>query len=316
MKFLAAILGLLLALIATTATAQQSTLRESAVVGGDKVTLGDLFTNTGDKAETAVAYAPQPGKRATFDAQWLYRVARHYGLDWRPLGNRERTVVVRESHVIGESEIADQILAALMDQGIDGDMRASLSNRNLRLYVNTQSAPTVAVDHASYDPRSQSFSAIVSAPANDPAAQRVHVSGKLYKLVEIPVLARNKGADDTIRADDIKWIKLPSDQVRRDMVIEAENLIGMAGRRGLRIDQPIRTSELKKPLLVEKNSMVTMILQSGSMMLTAKGKALDGGSDGDTIRIANMQSKAVVDAVVTGAGTVTIRNTSRFSLTN
>lgn len=316
MKFLAAILGLLLALIATSATAQQSLLRESVVVTSDKVTLGDLFTNAGAKADVAVAYAPQPGKRASFDAQWLYRVARHYGLDWRPLGNRERAVVVRESHVIGENEIADQIMASLIDQGVDGDMRVSLSNRNMRLYVESQADATVGVDYASYDPRTQRFTAVVSAPANDPAAARVHVSGKLFKMIEVPVLARNKGADDTIRADDIKWIKLPSDQVRRDMVIDAESLIGMAGRRGLRTDQPLRSADLKKPLLVEKNSMVTMVLQSGSMTLTTKGKALDEGSDGDTVRVSNVQSKNVVDAVVTGAGRVMVRSTGRFALMN
>ena len=56
-------------------------LNMSFEVTDDVVLLGDLFTNTGDQAGKAVAYAPLPGRQATYEAKWLYRVARYYSLD-------------------------------------------------------------------------------------------------------------------------------------------------------------------------------------------------------------------------------------------
>ena len=42
------------------------------------------------------------------------------------------------------------------------------------------------------------------------------------------------------------------------------------------------------------------------MILTAQGKALDNGADGDTVRITNTQSKKVIEAEVTGMGRVAV----------
>ena len=68
--------------------------------------------NRADKADAAVAYAPAPGERAIFDARWLYRVARAYRLNWRPLSARQQIVVERVSQIIERSEIVDTIMAA------------------------------------------------------------------------------------------------------------------------------------------------------------------------------------------------------------
>ena len=64
---------------------QKVTLINNIEVAQNLVKIGDLFTNTGDKAEIEVAYAPEPGKRSVFDARWLFRVARTHKLSWRPL---------------------------------------------------------------------------------------------------------------------------------------------------------------------------------------------------------------------------------------
>ena len=151
MRINALALGLVVALLAATARAEPTMLRESVVVSGKFVQLGDLFNVSGDKARILVAQAPEPGKRAVFDARWLFRVARAYGLDWRPFSVHDRAVVQRESRVITTEEIEDHILAALMDRGVDPDMHARLSNRTLRLHVAASEEATLAVENISYD---------------------------------------------------------------------------------------------------------------------------------------------------------------------
>jgi len=82
-------------------------LRESAAVDGKTVRIGDLFLNVGEKAGIAIAYAPEPGGRAVFDARWLLKVARAYKLDWRPMGRHDKVVVQRNATFISREEIAD-----------------------------------------------------------------------------------------------------------------------------------------------------------------------------------------------------------------
>ena len=108
-------------------------LRQNVVVDSTTIVLGDFFNGAGDKAAVAVAYAPEPGKRAIFDANWLYRAAHAYGLKWKPLSLKQQVVVKRDSVTIEREEIEDHILAALIDRGVDAEMTVSLSNRSLRL---------------------------------------------------------------------------------------------------------------------------------------------------------------------------------------
>ena len=314
LKQILALASLLLALAAAPALAGQSVLNKSTTVRGDVIRLGDLFTNAGKYAGKTVAYTPQPGKRAIFDARWLYRVARGHGLDWRPMSRLDQATVERDSLVIGREEITDYVLAALLDKGADPDMLVDLGNRRLRLYVPAESSATVAVEDTTYDQRTRRFTAILVAPADDPSAQRVRVSGKLHQMSEIPVLSRRVLKDEIITKRDIKWIRTRSDRLQKDTLTNIADLVGKTPKRGLRAGYPVRISQVRRPLLVTKGSLVTLVLRVPNMLLTAKGRALDGGSDGDTIRISNSQSNTIVEAVITGFNKVSVRPLNRIAM--
>ncbi len=311
MKILPILLALALSVLAPPAAAAAAeaapvTLRQSVTVSGTLVRLGDLFVPAGDKAEAAVAYAPAPGKRAIFDARWLYRVARAYGLNWRPLSIHEKAVVARESIIIGRREIADHILAALVAKGVDADMQVELSNRMLRIHVPGDSTATVAVEDVAYDPRTRRFIAIVAAPADDPAARRIRVTGRVHRVIDVPVLTRRVLAGEVIRKRDVKRIAMRSDRLQRDTIQDPGALIGKSPRRGLRAGVPVRVSDVRLPVLVPRRSLVTIMYRVRSMTLTARGRALEDGGAGDTVRVANTQSNTVVQAVVTGANRVSV----------
>ena len=47
------------------------------------------------------------------------------------------------------------------------------------------------------------------------------------------------------------------------------------------------------------------------MTLTTRGKALENGSDGDTVRITNTRSNKIIKAEVTGIGKVSVLSTGQ-----
>ncbi|MEQ8227190.1 MAG: flagellar basal body P-ring formation chaperone FlgA [Rhodospirillales bacterium] len=275
-------------------------LRDAITIDDKVIYLGDLFINAGDKADAAVAYAPAPGERAIFDARWLYRVARAYRLNWRPLSARQQIVVERVSQVIERSEIVDTIMAALYEKGADPASELELSTQLERVHIAGTAPATIGVDDITFDKRTQRFAAIVSVPKNDPAGERIRLTGRLHAVVKIPVASKVLSRNDVITDRDVKWIRIRADRIMPDTVTNLEDLVGMAVKHGLRPDGVIRRSDVERPILVERGSLVTVTLNHGPMALTAQGKALERGALGDVVQIINRRSQAVFEGEITG----------------
>ena len=124
--------------------------------------------------------------------------------------------------------------------------------------------------------------------------------------IEVPVPSRRISANEVITKRDIKWVKVRQNRLPRGVIVDINELIGKAPKRGLRAGIPVRTANVQQPILVPKGSLVTIYLKAPRMMLTAQGKALDNGSDGEVIRITNIQSNKVIEAEVTGVAKVAV----------
>ncbi|RAU21273.1 flagella basal body P-ring formation protein FlgA [Paramagnetospirillum kuznetsovii] len=282
-------------------------LKPAVVIEGDVIRLGDLWDNLGDKAETPLANAPQPGKRVTLETRWLAAVAQSYGIDWRPANAFERSVVERSGQTVDSRAIETEIKEALRLEGAPINASVEVTNRaSLVLTVPSGITPTIGVRDVIYDQRMNRFSAVVEVPAGSPTASRVKVMGNVFASARIPVLARPMGRGDTITEADIQWVDVREEVIRRDVVTGIRQLIGQEPRYQLRAGAPIRTVEVQKPVVVAKNSAVTMIVRNKFMTLTAQGRAVEDGSTGDVIRVTNIQSKQTVDAKVEGAGQVSV----------
>ena len=282
-------------------------LRDSALVDSKIIVLGDVFANTGDKADTALSYAPKPGKRAVFDARWLYRVAKAYKLNWRPLTNRDTIVVQRISSIISQEEITEQLKQALAEQGANPEMEIHFSTRILSINVAGDGMSEIGFENINFNKRTLQFSAMMHAPAGDPTASRKRVTGRLHGTTEIPVTTRRILKGEIINKSDLRWIKVRTSRLQNDSISNLADLIGKTPKRGIREGQPIRSSAIQRPILVKKGSLVTIILRAKKMLLTAQGKALQPGSKGDVIRIANTQSNQTIEAEIIGSGRAAVR---------
>ena len=85
-----------------------------------------------------------------------------------------------------------------------------------------------------------------------------------------------------------------------------DRAVGMQARRQLRAGQAIRTADLAKPDLVQRDQNVTLIYEAPGIYLTMRGKALDNGTEGDVVNVMNLQSKRTLSGTVIGRGQVSI----------
>lgn len=318
MKRVAALLSLLLlAAVPAWAGELPVVLRQQAQIQADVVRLGDIWDNLGAKADVVLAGAPQPGKRIVGDARWLSAVAQANGIAWVPTSAFDRITIERAGETVDIRLVEAQLRDALAMEGVAGNFTLDISNRSaLSIMVPAGDGDRVAIRDTVWDPRTSRFSALVEVPAGAPDAVRQRINGRVFGMVKVPVLARPMNRGDVIAESDLKWIDMRSDQIRQDALMDVDQIVGQEPRSPLRADAPVRQSELRRPVLVERNALVTVSLRTPFMSLTSQAKAMDAGSKGDVIRITNLQSKRTVEAVVEGPGMVSISPNGPRVLTN
>jgi len=205
----------------------------------------------------------------------------------------------------GEAAVEQIVLRALSERGLAGGSAGiQLTAFSARLPITTDTR--LAVERISYQPAGQRFIGVLVATGESGAAQRFTVAGRVLQVVELPVLARRVPAGEMIGAGDLQWVSLRDSKVAGTTVQRPDEMIGRVARRNLAPGVPVNAGDLKRPTVVGKGAAVTLILQAPNMQLTARGRALDEGAVGETVRVTNLQSRTVVVGVVTPAGHVSV----------
>jgi flagella basal body P-ring formation protein FlgA len=289
------------------ADARAAVLRPNITVESDVVRLGDLFADVGERSDAVVAPAPAPGGKVVFNAARLQSIARSSGLSWRPQSRYQHAVVVRSGRLVSALDIEYRIRTAMVKAGLPSDRQIALSKPDMTFHVAPDEDRDIRIVNARYNLSGNQFSAIVEVPRGSAGTERIQVTGSVYEELEVPVLARRVQRGETIQRGDLDFIKMRRDAVARNAVIDVAGIVGKEPRRLLTVGQPLRAVDLQMPLLVEKENLVTLVLQNRNMLITAQGRAMESGAKGDVIRVVNTRSRATVQGVVVGPNRVTIQ---------
>lgn len=281
-------------------------LQEHALIEGDVIRFGDLFADAGDKADVAIAKAPAPGRRIVFDAERLNRIAAAYKFPWRAHSRFDRVIVERRGKEVPREVITEALRKNLLDQGMQGNALIEFFNRDFQIFIPEDHPSTVGVRHIQYDKRTGNFSAVITSPAVGPLAKEFRLNSRAYAAVAIPVLRERKDYGDIIRKQDIDWIQMRADRVGSNVATSSSDLVGNTPRQTVLAGRPVAKNRVRRPILVDKGDIVTMVYQTPRMTLTTKGRAMDEGSRNDIIRVMNTQSKLIIDATITGRNKVGI----------
>jgi flagella basal body P-ring formation protein FlgA len=281
-------------------------LRPAVVVTGDQVRLGDLFDGVGDKANMPVARAPAPGRRVVVDGDWLHHVATMNGIDWKTDDAFLELAIERAGVTIPRERVEQEIVAELNRQGVPSDAQIEIANHDLQLTIPAEAPATIAVRELNYDEGDKRFTAVVEAPADGPNPVRIAVAGRIFDVEDVPALAHPMGRGEVIAARDLTFVHMRADKVRRDVILDADQIIGMTPRNTLRTGQTLSLADLQHPVVVARGALVTVVLHQGSMTLSIEGRANDPGSVGDIIRVTNTRSNQVLPARVDGPNIVSV----------
>jgi len=83
--------------------------------------------------------------------------------------------------------------------------------------------------------------------------------------------------------------------------------VGKQLKRTVYAGSEITPMHLQEPVLVERNAMVSMTYQFGTLTIVTSGRALGNGSAGELVDVMNLESRKTVRALVTGPDQVTVQ---------
>jgi flagella basal body P-ring formation protein FlgA len=306
----------LLAATSATASAQvrddviaAPVLRASITVAGDVVRIGDVIDNAGPAAQIAIYRAPDLGTTGMLPTAQLISALRAHqviGVDTRDISE---VAVTRLARTFEAKDIELQVARALEHKGGLG-AAANLSltfDRDVQdLKLDASNTGTVQPAAVRFDPRTARFDVsfeIASAGAGAPT--KLRFTGSAIETVEAAVLARGIERNEVIKSSDVVVERRPRAEVGGDAATR-DRAVGMQARKQLRAGQALRVADLARPDLVQRDQTVTLIYEAAGLYLTIRGKALEGGTEGDVVSVLNLQSKRTVSGVVTGRGLVSV----------
>jgi flagella basal body P-ring formation protein FlgA len=133
---------------------------------------------------------------------------------------------------------------------------------------------------------------------------------------ELIVPAHDIARGTLITESDVETKAVPVLRLNESMVRNLADIVGKEAKRALRAGEVLRLSDLKHPTLVAKGATVTMLFDAPGIALTAIGRALAEGGEGDSIAVLNPTSYRQVVAVITGPGTVRVNFPATGARTN
>ncbi|MGD9920615.1 MAG: flagellar basal body P-ring formation chaperone FlgA [Pseudorhodoplanes sp.] len=289
----------------TTVGAQdRPSLRPTVLVAGDLVRIGDLVADVApEKADIAVFRAPDLGQTGSVRTAAVIEALRPHDVAVEASGLTEVSVT-RASRMIGAIEIKDRVATIAAERlrlSDTASIAVTLDGPAPTLHLDpAETGPLIPV-RALFEPRGGRFELVFRT-----GASHLRVTGTAQEIHDAVVLRRAVARGDVLREDDVALEKRPKAEVQADAVRDTAAAVGMALQQTLRPGQVIRSHDLVRPQLVKRGEPVIIVYEVPGITLTVRGKMEDSGSLDDTVNVLNVQSKRVIQGVVSGPGQVTV----------
>jgi flagellar basal body P-ring formation protein FlgA len=284
-------------------------LRAQVTVESDIVRIGDMIENAGSAAQIAIYRSPDLGTTGMLPtAQVINALQAHQviGVDTRDI---KSVSVTRLARTLDAKEIESQVAHALEHRsglGEAANLYLTFDRDVQGVRLDASNSGALQPITVRYEPRSGRFDVSFEI-ANDTNNSRTKLrfTGIAVEMLEAAVLTRNVDRGEQLKASDVVTERRPKAELGNDAAIRGR-AVGMQMRKSVRAGQPLKANDFGKPDLVQRDDNVTLIYEASGIYMTARGKAVDSGTEGDAVTVLNLQSKRTISGVVVGKGQVAI----------
>jgi flagella basal body P-ring formation protein FlgA len=287
------------------AQADLALLRPHAVVEDAVIRLSDLFDNAGQNAGRVVGPAPAPGRRVVVEPAQLLAIARANGVVWRPLTSADTVVVERPGRAVPREEVLDLLRGELGPMGLDAEAELELPGFQ-PVMVPLAAFTQLALEQSWFETATNRFSATLVVVAEGMPTLRQRIAGRAVATAAVVVATRRLALGEVVGPGDLRLVRQRAERVRPGLASDPGQVLGKALRRPVMAGAGFAVNDLTLPAVVERNAMVTMVMEGPGVSITARGRAMAAAGRGEMVPVMNLASHAVVEAEAIGPGRVRV----------
>lgn len=133
-----------------------------------------------------------------------------------------------------------------------------------------------------------------------------HIKVTLWVLMDVVVSTKSLSSGTVLGAGDVKVLQKWYDAVPQNRVSDLKEVLGKKLSVSVNPHMEITKNVLKDCPIVRRNQPVRIILDNGTLCITASGVSQEDGMLGEVIRVQNTASKRVIHARVRGNALVAV----------
>jgi len=133
-----------------------------------------------------------------------------------------------------------------------------------------------------------------------------HVKATLWVLMDVVVSTKSLSSGTVLGAGDVKILQKWYDAVPQNRISDLKEVIGKKLSVSVNPHMEITKNVLKDCPIVRRNQPVRIILDNGTLCITASGVSQEDGILGEGVRVQNTASKRVIHARVKGNALVAV----------
>jgi len=149
----------------------------------------------------------------------------------------------------------------------------------------------------------QSFTVFFETPEGREAQA---VTARVSATARAVVAARSLQRGDVLTANDVRWEETADILPTLDALTDMAYAIGKELVRPVAAGERLRQRNVRAPLLIKQNEIVTILSCAPSVTVTATARAMEDGSRGDLITLQSLTDRSRLTAVVSGMQEATV----------
>ncbi len=127
---------------------------------------------------------------------------------------------------------------------------------------------------------------------------KIYVTANVIVTESVLVVARSLPRDHVLTETDLVAAERDVSRLTRGYVTRAEDVVGRELKRQVIEGSVLVPGMMKSSVMIRRGQSVTITVQNDALNITMAGKALMDGAENQRIRVENLTSQRVVEAIV------------------
>jgi len=149
-------------------------------------------------------------------------------------------------------------------------------------------------------------SLIIVIKVNDVVRSKVKLSGWVDIFQPVVCASRDLKRGEKISKDDLYLVKRNISHLSSKILTDVNKIIGFMAKHNVKKGTSLKEWMFEKYPIVDKGDIVTILAESGDLKVTAPGRILMKGYNGELVKVQNLMSKKEIYAKVVNGSIVTV----------